>query len=108
MKRPCTPGSARPGTVRVGGDQGEVERGHPPVDQLPEPKWVPLLDQRRAGHSADVIEPYRELVEAYVLDSRDKERYRRDITLLRQLRDAHIAWRFRRLRGVPSRSASTP
>ena len=50
-----------------------------------------LLDQRRAGHPADVIEPYRELVEAHVLDSRDKRRYRRAITLLRQLRDAHIA-----------------
>ena len=67
----------------------QIGYSHP--DQLPEPQWVHLLDQRRVGHPADVIEPYRELVEAHVTARRPRRR-----------------WRFRRLRGVPSRSASTP
>jgi uncharacterized Zn finger protein len=42
-------------------------------------------------HPAEVIEPYRDLVERCVLDSADKRRYRRAVALLPTLRAAYRA-----------------
>jgi uncharacterized Zn finger protein len=59
--------------------------------QLPQHRRADLLELRQATHPDQVQEPYRQLVEEHVLDSRDKRRYQRAIILLRRLRDAHRA-----------------
>lgn len=54
-------------------------------------QWLALLERRQATHPAEVIGPYQQLVERQVLNSADKQRYRRAVTLLCSLRDAHLA-----------------
>jgi hypothetical protein len=56
-----------------------------------ERQWLALLDRRGSVHPADVIEPYQDLVERYVLDSADKRRYRRAVALLPALRAVYRA-----------------
>ncbi len=57
-------------------DQGwSVARTHP--EQLGEPQLVELPALRAATHPNDVIQPYQELIERHILDSRDKWRYER-------------------------------
>jgi uncharacterized repeat protein (TIGR03917 family) len=57
--------------------------------RLPERQQVRLLTLRQATHPADVIDPYRTLIETYILDPTDKHRFRRAIALLPLLRSAH-------------------
>ena len=59
--------------------------------QLGEAQYVELLALRGATWPQDVVEPYRELVERHILDSRDKWRYERALKLLTPLRAAHLA-----------------
>lgn len=50
-----------------------------------------LLERRRQTHPADVRVPYRTLIDAQLLGSRNKRRYDKAITLLRNLREAYGA-----------------
>jgi hypothetical protein len=59
--------------------------------QLPQHRRAALLELRQAAHPGEVQQPYRQLIEEHLLDSRDKRRYQRAIALLRRLRDAHRA-----------------
>jgi hypothetical protein len=59
--------------------------------QLPQHRRADLLELRQATRPDQVQEPYRQLVEEHILDSRDKRRYQRAIILLRRLRNAHRA-----------------
>jgi uncharacterized Zn finger protein len=59
--------------------------------QLPQHRRTALLEIRQAAHPGEVQQPYRQLIEEHLLDSRDKRRYQRAITLLRRLRNAHRA-----------------
>jgi hypothetical protein len=52
---------------------------------------VELLTVRAATHPGDVVQPYRELINDTILDSRDAHRYRRAIALLVTLRHAYQA-----------------
>jgi len=61
------------------------------LDELPARHRVELLERRRRTHPADVREPYRALIDAQLLDSSDKHRYDKAITLLRHLREAYSA-----------------
>lgn len=56
---------------------------------LGDQQWLRILDQRRTGHPEDVLHPYREMIEHHVLNSADKQRYRRAVALLPALRDAY-------------------
>ncbi|PMR62623.1 hypothetical protein C1A38_02385 [Verrucosispora sp. ts21] len=55
------------------------------------PQWQTLLERRAVMHPAEVIQPYRDLVEQVILNSADKRRYRRAIALLPALRAAYQA-----------------
>jgi hypothetical protein len=57
---------------------------------LSEQRFVELLETRRAGHPADVLGPYRALVERHVLDAADKRRYQKAVALLPRLRAAYL------------------
>jgi hypothetical protein len=50
-----------------------ISRANP--DRLGRQRWFTLLAQRIATHPSEVIEPYRNLVEAQVNDSGDKHLY---------------------------------
>ena len=67
----------------------DVARTHP--DQLGEPQHVDLLALRAATHPHDVIQPYQDLIERHILDSRDKWRYERALKLMTPLRAVHQA-----------------
>lgn len=71
-------------------DQGwSVARTHP--EQLGEPQLVELPALRAATHPNDVIQPYQDLIERHILDSRDKWRYERALRLMTPLRAVHLA-----------------
>lgn len=55
------------------------------------PQWQTLLERRAVMHPAEVIQPYRDLVEQAILNSADKRRYRRAVALLAALRAAYQA-----------------
>lgn len=61
------------------------------LGELPARQRVELLELRRRTHPADVREPYQALIDAQLLDSSDKRRYDKAITLLRSLREAYTA-----------------
>jgi hypothetical protein len=56
---------------------------------LRDEQWLTVLGQRGAGHPADVLAPYAELIEHHILNSSGKNRYRRAVGLLPALRDAY-------------------
>jgi hypothetical protein len=56
---------------------------------LGERQWFTLVDRRARTHPADAIDPYRELIEQKILDSTDKDRYRRAVALLPALQAAY-------------------
>jgi hypothetical protein len=58
---------------------------------LGESQWHALLERRSAMHPAEVIQPYRDLVEQSILNSADKRRYQRAVALLPALRAAYQA-----------------
>ena len=58
---------------------------------LPESRWNQLIDLRQPTHPRDVIEPWQQLIQRRLDASTDKYRYRKAITMLRQLRDAYRA-----------------
>ncbi|MFI7081946.1 tetratricopeptide repeat protein [Micromonospora sp. NPDC049903] len=60
-------------------------------DEVPARQRVELVELRRRTHPAEVCEPYQALIDAQLLDSYDKRRYDRAITLLRNLREAYVA-----------------
>ena len=60
-------------------------------EYLGEQLWLDVLNRRSATHPGNVLEPYRDLIEQHVLDSSDKQRYRRAVTLLPPLQRAHRA-----------------
>ncbi|MDT5025081.1 MAG: hypothetical protein QOE61_1507 [Micromonosporaceae bacterium] len=62
---------------------------HPEV--ISETLWHDLLNRRQVTHPADVLPHYRRLTEAHIADSRDKQRYRRAVTLLLRMREATAA-----------------
>ncbi|MER7415969.1 hypothetical protein ABT346_04135 [Micromonospora peucetia] len=55
------------------------------------PQWQTLLQGRAVTHPEEVIQPYRDLVEQAVLNSADKQRYRRAVALLTALKAAYQA-----------------
>ncbi|MFY1702980.1 tetratricopeptide repeat protein [Micromonospora sp. WMMA1923] len=65
--------------------------GLPHLQDLSARQRTELLQSRQRTHPADVQAPYREAIDTQLLDSYDKRRYDRAITLLGNLRDAHIA-----------------
>ncbi|MER5458743.1 DUF6880 family protein [Micromonospora sp. NPDC002389] len=60
-------------------------------DEVPARQRVELVELRRRTHPAEVCEPYQALIDAQLMDSYDKRRYDRAITLLRNLREAYVA-----------------
>jgi hypothetical protein len=80
-------------TVLLTADRQEeawtVARTNP--EQVGEPQLVELLALRAATHPRDVIQPYQELIERHILDSRDKWRYERALRLMTPLRAVHQA-----------------
>jgi len=63
----------------------------PHHDDLGETDLLDLLSARAPTHPADVLEPYRRLIERHILDSGDKWRYERALKLLPSLQAAHQA-----------------
>ncbi|MFI2664183.1 DUF6880 family protein [Micromonospora carbonacea] len=60
-------------------------------DEVPARQRVELVELRRRTHPAEVREPYQALIDAQLLDSYDKRRYDKTITLLSRLREAYVA-----------------
>jgi uncharacterized Zn finger protein len=58
---------------------------------LGESQWHALLERRSVMHPAEVIQPYRDLVQQTILNSADKRRYQRAVALLTALRAAYQA-----------------
>jgi hypothetical protein len=54
-------------------------------------QWLKILNQRRIDHPKDVLTPYQDLIERQVLNSADKNRYRKAVALLSDLRDAYAS-----------------
>lgn len=77
--------------VLAGRDDEAWHTGLARLDELPARQRVELLELRRRTHPAEVREPYRALIDAQLLDSYDKRRYDKAITLLRSLREAYTA-----------------
>ncbi|ABW14724.1 conserved hypothetical protein [Parafrankia sp. EAN1pec] len=67
------------------------EAGLHHAEVLSDRRLVELLELRRTSHPGDVLAPYRELIETRVLAAADKRRYRTAISLLRDLRETHLA-----------------
>jgi hypothetical protein len=63
----------------------------PHHDDLSETGLLDLLAARAPTYPADVLEPYRRLIEGHILDSGDKWRYERALKLLPSLHAAHRA-----------------
>jgi tetratricopeptide (TPR) repeat protein len=53
--------------------------------------WLRLLERRATTHAIEVIPHYADLIEQHVLNSSDKQRYRRAVGLLPALRDAYLS-----------------
>jgi tetratricopeptide (TPR) repeat protein len=51
--------------------------------------WVDVLARRATSHPEDIIQPYEDMIEDHVLDSRDARRYRRAVAYLPALREAY-------------------
>jgi uncharacterized Zn finger protein len=77
--------------VLAGRDDEAWHTGLERMEGLPVRQRVELLELRRRTHPGDVREPYRALIDAQLLDSYDKRRYDKAITLLRGLREAYGA-----------------
>ncbi|GAA3780298.1 hypothetical protein GCM10022225_80730 [Plantactinospora mayteni] len=77
--------------VLAGRDDEAWHTGLARLDELPARQRVELLELRRRTHPAEVREPYRALIDAQLLDSYDKRRYDKAITLLCSLREAYTA-----------------
>ncbi|MEU5942921.1 DUF6880 family protein [Micromonospora sp. NPDC047548] len=77
--------------ILAGDDDEAWHSGLPRLGELPARQRVELLELRRQTHPADVRAPYRTLIDAQLLDSRDKRRYDKAITLLRNFREAYAA-----------------
>jgi hypothetical protein len=77
--------------ILTGRDDEAWHTGLARLDELPARQRVELLELRRQTHPYDVREPYRALIAAQLLDSFDKRRYDKAITLVRSLRDAYAA-----------------
>lgn len=75
----------------TGHDDEAWHTGLARLDELPARHRVDLLERRWRTHPADVREPYRTLIDAQLLDSSDKRRHDKAITLLRHLREAYAA-----------------
>jgi uncharacterized Zn finger protein len=54
-------------------------------------QWVDVLARRATSHPENVIQPYEDLIEDHVLDSRDARRYRRAVAYLPALHGAYTA-----------------
>lgn len=73
---------------------------------LGDQRWLKLLDQRRIDHPGDTLAPYEELIERHVLNSADKNRYRKgDRTAARSPRRVPGDGRPGCLHGLPERSS---
>ncbi|MFJ8691284.1 DUF6880 family protein [Micromonospora wenchangensis] len=77
--------------ILTGRDNEAWHTGHARWDEVPARQRVELVELRRRTHPAEVREPYQALIDAQLLDSHDKRRYDRAITLLRNLREAYAA-----------------
>ncbi|QGK70186.1 hypothetical protein GIY23_12200 [Allosaccharopolyspora coralli] len=60
-------------------------------DVVSESRWKQLIELRQPMHPADVIEPWKRLIEQRLAMTSDKYRYRRAITMLRRLSEAYRA-----------------
>jgi len=58
-------------------------------DQIPESQWFQLIELREKDHPADVIRPYRDLIELRLEQAADKYRYPKAIKTIRRLQDAY-------------------
>ncbi|MEV4690518.1 DUF6880 family protein [Micromonospora echinospora] len=77
--------------ILAGRDNEAWRTGLARWDEVPARQRVELVELRRRTHPAEVCEPYQALIDAQLLDSYDKRRYDRAITLLRNLREAYVA-----------------
>jgi tetratricopeptide (TPR) repeat protein len=57
--------------------------------QVPESLWFQLIEVREMTHPADVIRPYRDLIEIGLERASDKYRYPKAIKTIRRLRDSY-------------------
>jgi tetratricopeptide (TPR) repeat protein len=57
--------------------------------QVPESLWFQLIEVREMTHQADVIRPYRDLIEIGLERASDKYRYPKAIKTIRRLRDSY-------------------
>jgi hypothetical protein len=57
--------------------------------QVPESQWCQLIEVREQDHPADVIRPYRDLIEIGLDRVSDKYRYPKAIKTIRRLRDSY-------------------
>ena len=48
-----------------------------------------VLARRATSHPEDIIQPYEDMIEDHVFDSRDARRYRRAVAYLPALREAY-------------------
>jgi hypothetical protein len=58
-------------------------------DQIPESQWFQLIELRENDHPAEVIAPYRDLIEQGLERVGDKYRYPKAIKTIRRLQDAY-------------------
>jgi uncharacterized Zn finger protein len=57
--------------------------------QVPESQWFQLIEVREQNHPADVIRPYRDLIEIGLERASDKYRYPKAVKTIRRLRDSY-------------------
>src|SRR5579864_3188876 len=57
--------------------------------QVPESQWFQLIEVREQNRPADVIRPYRDLIEIGLERASDKYRYPKAIKTIRRLRDSY-------------------
>lgn len=77
--------------LALGRDDEAWQAGQDHRERIGDRQWLVLLERRRTRHPAEVIEPYQDLVERHILNSADKQRYRRAVALLPALRAAYTA-----------------
>jgi hypothetical protein len=90
-KQPAYAGELLDVLLSLGHHEDAWEIGQSHRAQLGDQRWLKLLEQRRIRHPADVITPYQDMIERHILNSSDKQRYRRAVALLSALSNAYTA-----------------
>jgi uncharacterized Zn finger protein len=90
-KQPAYAGELLDVLLSLGHHEEAWEIGQSHRAQPGDQRWLKLLEQHRVKYPADVVAPYQDMIERHILNSSDKQRYRRAVALLSILSDAYTA-----------------